>query len=238
MKRVLIVDDDPSIREMLDRYLGREGYQVDTASDSAAMNGLVDGQLFDIVILDLMLGTEDGLAIARQIRQKSDVPIIMLTAKGDEIDRIIGLEMGADDYLGKPFNPRELLASMKSVLRRSGQSSSSNGDRDSVGKIARFAGWTVDLGNRQTISPDNRNVDLTTGEFDLLMAFASNAQRVLSRDQLIDIAHGGKSYPFDRSIDIQVMRLRRKIEENIKSPALIKTVRGAGYMFASKVEWS
>ena len=236
MKRVLLVDDDPAIRDMLERYLSREGYQVHTASDSAAMNDLMDGQLFDIVILDLMIGSEDGLVIARQIRQESDVPIIMLTAKGDEIDRIIGLEMGADDYLAKPFNPRELLARMKSVLRRA--SPSSNGDRDSVGKVARFAGWTVDLGNRQTVSPDDREIDLTTSEFDLLVAFASNPQLVLSRNQLIDIAHGGKRYPYDRSVDIQVMRLRRKVEDDIKSPALIKTVRGTGYMFASKVHWS
>ncbi len=202
------------------------------------MNSLMDKQLFDIVILDLMIGTEDGLAIARQIRQDSDVPIIMLTAKGDEIDRIIGLEVGVDDYLAKPFNPRELLARMKSVLRRTAVCQPAPVGHETVGKVARFAGWIVNLENRQTVSPDNRKVDLTTGEFDLLVAFARNAQRVLSRDQFIDIAHGGKRYPFDRSVDIQVMRLRRKVEDDVKHPALIKTVRGTGYIFASKVEWS
>ena len=155
------------------------------------MNSLMDKQLFDIVILDLMIGTEDGLAIARQIRQDSDVPIIMLTAKGDEIDRIIGLEVGVDDYLAKPFNPRELLARMKSVLRRTAVCQPAPVGHETVGKVARFAGWIVNLENRQTVSPDNRKVDLTTGEFDLLVAFARNAQRVLSRDQFIDhLLHG------------------------------------------------
>lgn len=146
-KRVLIVDIDPSIRDMLERYLSREGYQARSASDSPVMNSLMDEQLFDIVILDLMIGTEDGLAIARQIRQESDVPIIMLTAKGDEIDRIIGLEMDADDYLDKPFNPGELLALMKSVPRRAALCQPEPVGHKTVSAVARFAGWTADVGN-------------------------------------------------------------------------------------------
>lgn len=238
MKRVLVIDDDPAIRDMLDRYLSKQGYLVNTAADSAAMNRLMVEYSFDLVILDLMLAGEDGLVLARRIRDGSDLPIIMLTAKGDEIDRIIGLEMGADDYLPKPFNPRELLARMKSVLRRTDAMQAGKANGSPAGDVARFAGWALDAAQREVRSASNQRIELTSGEFDLLCAFVAHPRRTLSREQLLDYAHGGKRFPFDRSIDIQVMRLRRKIEDDPKNPAIIKTVHGAGYIFTPKVYWS
>ncbi len=238
MKRVLVVDDDPSVRDMLERYLTRQGYWVRVADGAEAMNRLLLRHDFDLVTLDLMLAGEDGLALARQIRDGSDLPIIMVSAKGDEIDRIIGLEMGADDYLPKPFNPRELLARMKSVLRRADGMRASKVDSDPTGEVARFAGWVLDAAKREVLSAANERVELTSGEFDLLSAFVARPRRTLSREQLLDYAHGGKRFPFDRSIDIRVMRLRCKIEADPKNPVIIKTVRGAGYIFTPRVEWS
>ena len=237
-KQVLVVDDDPSIRDMLERYLGKQGYSVRTAVDSAAMNQLMGEYSFDLVILDLMLAGEDGLTLARRIRENSDLPIIMLTAKSDEIDRIIGLEMGADDYLPKPFNPRELLARMKSVLRRAGTEKAGKAKSAQPGEVACFDGWALDTAKREVRSAANGSVDLTSGEFDLLSAFVAHPRRTLSREQLLDFAHGGKRFPFDRSIDIQVMRLRRKIEIDPKNPLMIKTIHGAGYIFTPSVDWS
>lgn len=236
-RHVLVIDDDVAVRNMLERYLTKEGYRVTTGADSDAMYKHMRSRSFDLVILDLMLGDEDGLALARDIRATSQVPIIMVTAKGDEIDRIIGLEMGADDYIGKPFNPRELLARMKSVLRRSGRALSPDEDAIPLGEVAQFMGWTVLMAKREVVSPENQRINLTSGEFDLLATFVTHPRRVLSREQLLDYAHGDNKFSFDRSIDIQVMRLRRKIEVNAKDPALIKTVRGAGYVFTHAVEW-
>ena len=234
---ILIIDDDASVLSMLERYLTKQGYRVSVAADSESMRRRMRTRSFDLVILDLMLGHEDGLVLARDIRSGSDVPIIMLTAKGDEIDRIIGLEMGADDYIGKPFNPREVLARMKSVLRRCGPARKPDDDGAPAGEVAGFAGWHLLIAKREVVSPENKRVELTSGEFDLLSAFVTHSRRVLSREMLLDYARGGNSFSFDRSIDIQVMRLRRKIEVNAKDPAFIKTVRGSGYIFTPAVEW-
>ncbi len=237
-KHILVVDDDRAVRDSLTRYLTNHDFQVHCAPDGDTMNRLLAKHTFDLVVLDLMLGGEDGLTLARRIRDSSDLPIIMLTGKGDEIDRIVGLEMGADDYLPKPYNPRELLARIKSVLRRADKTSTATQVNASHGEDAHFAGWELDLAKRKLSSPEGKPIDLTSGEFDLLSAFAHHPQRVLSREQLLDYAGGHARFPFDRSVDIQVMRLRRKIEVNPQDPELIKTVRSVGYTFTEKVEWN
>ncbi len=231
---VLIVDDDREIRDLLGRFLTKHGYRVTTARDGKEMRRVLADWRIDLIVLDLMLPGEDGLSLCRQLRANSLIPIIMLTAMGEETDRIIGLEMGADDYLPKPFNPRELLARVKAVLRRARSEPAS--DRTSGDTIMIFAGWKIDLARRRLISPEDIVVDLTPGEFDLLVAFADHPQRVLSRDQLLDLARGRAAAPFDRSVDVQVSRLRRKIETDPMEPELIKTVRGGGYLFTASVE--
>ncbi len=188
----------------------------------------------DLIILDVMLPGKDGLAICRELRATKSIPVIMLTARGDPMDRIVGLEIGADDYLPKPFDVRELEARIKAVLRRSG-SESRDPDTALRAKLT-FAGWTLDAGQRHLISPEGVLVDLTSGEFELLLVFAERPQRILTRDQLLDLARGRDSTSFDRSIDIQVSRLRRKIEGDAKTPEIIKTVRGGGYLFAPAVQ--
>jgi two-component system OmpR family response regulator len=196
---------------------------------------LSQGQV-DLVILDLMLPGEDGLTLARGLRSESAIGIIILTGRGETVDRIIGLEMGADDYLPKPFHLRELLARVKSVLRRV---QSRTGDAPPPTRSrARFAGWSLDLSSRELLSPGGLEVRLTTGEFDLLSAFVNNAGQVLSRDRLLDLARNREAGPFDRTIDVQVGRLRRKLEDDAESPSLIKTVRGTGYIFTPSVELS
>jgi len=189
----------------------------------------------DLVILDLMLPGEDGLTLARALRQESTVGIIILTGRGEIVDRIIGLEMGADDYLPKPFHLRELLARVKSVLRRASSRSMEN-QAVSPRSKARFAGWNLDLSSRELLSPSGKEVRLTTGEFDLLAAFVNNANQVLTRDRLLDLARNREGGPFDRTIDVQVGRLRRKLEEDPQRPTMIKTVRGTGYIFTPPVE--
>ncbi len=231
--RLLVVDDDQAVRESLERYLSVHGYRVRTAADGKSMRRLLGEHAFDLVILDLMLGGEDGLELARGIRERSGLPIIMLTAKGDEIDRIIGLEMGADDYLAKPYNPRELLARVKSVLRRARREARSEARPASR---YRFAGWLLDCVQRELISSDGHEVSLTSGEFELLVAFVTHPHRVLSRDLLLDLMPKRRGEPFDRSVDVQVLRLRRKIEADPASPKILKTVRGGGYVFAPTVE--
>lgn len=230
---ILIVDDDPEIRDLLGRYLRKHGYRVDAAADGRAMTRLLETGRFDLVVLDLMLPGEDGLSLCRRLRASSDLPIIMLTAMGEETDRIVGLEMGADDYLPKPFNPRELLARIKAVLRRGG--GQHRPDEEASAGLE-FDGWRIELGRRELLGPDGVAVPLTSGEFDLLLALAERPQRVLSRDQLLDLTRGRSAQPFDRSIDVQLSRLRRKIEADPKAPQLIKTVRGGGYMLAARVE--
>ena len=228
---ILVVDDDREIRDLLNRFLVKHGLRVSTARDGTEMTRILDGAAIDLVVLDLMLPGEDGLSLCRKLRSTTNLPVIMLTAMGEDTDRIVGLEMGADDYLPKPFNPRELLARIKAVLRRvqSLPAASPKGD------TAKFDGWVLDLGSRRLTSPQGEEVELSTGEYDLLLAFATHPRRVLSRDQLLDLARGRTAAPFDRSVDIQVMRLRRKIEVDPKEPRLIKTVRGGGYMFAAEV---
>lgn len=231
---LLIVDDDREIRDLLSRFLRRQGYRVDTAGDGREMRqSLTDWQI-DLVILDRMLPGEDGLTLCRKLRADSQVPIIMLTVLGAETDRIVGLEMGADDYLAKPFSPHELLARIKAVLRRVQDLPIEEAQQKEA--VLRFAGWTLDRARRRLESADGVKVALSDGEFDLLVAFAEHPQRVLSREQLLDLARGRSPIPFDRSVDMQVGRLRRKIEENPEEPEIIQTVRGRGYVFTPPVE--
>ena len=235
---LLIVDDDREIRELLSRFLRKHGFRTSVAVDGREMRKALAEQAIDLVVLDLMLPGEDGLSVCRRLRSDSTIPVIMLTAMGEEIDRIIGLEMGADDYLAKPFNPRDLLARIKAVLRRTGASAvhaTRAADEQSTMRV-RFDAWTLDLNKRELISPSGVLVPLSGGEFALLATFVAHPQRVLSRDQLLDFARGRDAQPFDRSVDVQVSRLRRKIEDDPHEPALIKTVRGGGYLFAPKVE--
>jgi two-component system OmpR family response regulator len=232
--RLLIVDDDREIRDLVARFLSRHGYSIEPARDARQMSAALAAGRFDLVILDIMLPDRSGLDICREMRARSPMPILMLTAMADETDRIVGLEMGADDYLAKPFNPRELLARVRAILRRSGtQAAASNG---AAAKRLRFSGWKLDIGRRRLESPEGMLVDLTTGEYELLIAFVEHPQRVLSRNQLLDLARGRDATPFDRSIDVQVSRVRRKLEQDPKAPAMIITVRGDGYMFTPEVE--
>jgi two-component system OmpR family response regulator len=232
---ILVVDDQKEICEVVQQYLSSEGYRVSVANDGGGMRRVMDGAEVDLVILDLMLPGEDGLTLARQLREESTVGIIILTGRGETVDRIIGLEMGADDYLPKPFHLRELLARVKSVLRRA--SSRAQKEKPSGARArARFAGWHLDLSTRELVSPDGGEVRLTTGEFDLLAAFVNNANQVLSRDRLLDLARNREAGPFDRTIDVQVGRLRRKLEPDPQKPTMIKTVRGTGYIFTPPVE--
>jgi two-component system OmpR family response regulator len=235
---ILIVDDDREIRDLLSRFLVKNSYRATAAADGREMQKALAGRAIDLIVLDLMLPGEDGLALCRRLRGESSTPVIMLTAKGDEIDRIVGLEMGADDYLAKPFSARELLARIKAVLRRAGaaQGGLAGARQEPSSTVLAFAGWRLDLGNRELTSPDGVLVALSAGEFGLLAALASHPQRVLSRDQLLDLARGREAQAFDRSIDVQVSRLRRKIEADPREPTLIKTVRGGGYLFTPKVE--
>jgi two-component system, OmpR family, response regulator len=230
---ILVVDDDREIRDLIGRFLSRHGYRVTAVGDGRDMHQALADWHIDLVVLDLMLPGEDGLSLCRALRARSQIPVIMLTMMGEETDRIIGLEVGADDYLAKPFNPRELLARIKAVLRRarSDPAAAAAGGRSKLD----FAGWRLDPGLRRLQSPQGLVVDLTTGEFDLLVAFVEHPQRVLSRDQLLDLTHGRTEAPFDRSIDMQVSRLRHKIEANPKTPELIKTLRGGGYVFTALV---
>jgi len=233
---ILVVDDDREIRDLLARFLRKHGFRVDSAADGRKMWRQLDNGRFDLVVLDLMLPGEDGLSLCRRLRAQAGpaTPVIMLTAIGEEMDRIIGLEMGADDYLAKPFNPRELLARIRAVLRRSGTApapSQATGPDDLF-----FAGWHLALDQRELRAPDGYLVDLTGGEFELLCALASRPNRLLSRQQLLDQTKGRDTVAFDRAIDVQISRLRGKIEADPKNPTMIKTVRGAGYFFAVTVE--
>ena len=236
---ILIVDDDPEIAALVSEFLSQYDFTVTAVGDGKEMRQALGRARFDLVILDLMLPGEDGLTLCRFLRDTTALPIIMLTAMGGETDRVVGLEMGADDYIAKPFSARELLARIKAVLRRGAPRAQSGEETGEEGTSAtetlRFSGWSLDVGRRQLRSADGVLVELTSGEFDLLHAFLLNPQRVLNRDQLLDFARGRISGPFDRTIDVQVGRLRRKLEIDPKKPELIKTVRGGGYMLASEV---
>jgi two-component system OmpR family response regulator len=234
--QLLVVDDDREIRDLLAGFLARHGFRVLTAGDGKEMRKAIADRRIDLVVLDLMLPGEDGLALCRELRARSELPVIMLTAMREEIDRIVGLELGADDYLPKPFNPRELLARIKAVLRRTGGERRASEPKS--GGILRFADWRLDPRGRRLMAADGHEVELTAGEFDLLTVFAERPGRVLSREQLLDLTRGREAAAFDRSIDSQVSRLRRKLEPDTARPTLIKTVRASGYVFTPTVEQS
>ena len=231
---ILVVDDDPQVRQLIADYLGTQDYRVSVAADGGEMTRLLAESAVDLIVLDLKLPGEDGLSLARKLRAESDIPIIMLTGQSDPIDRVVGLELGADDYLTKPFNPRELLARIKAVLRRF-KAREPAPQADSKIKAYRFADWELNLAARRLIDPKGEAVTLTNPEFNLLMAFLQAPQRVLSRDQLLELSRVHSDEVFDRSIDSVILRLRRKLEANPREPRLIKTEWGAGYLFAAAV---
>ena len=231
-KKILVVDDDPELTELLRSYLGSNGYTVATAGDGRAMHEMLKAFEPDMLILDLMLPGEDGLTLCRNLRAASRLPILMLTARGDDMDRIIGLEMGADDYLPKPFNPRELLARIRSILRRAEDHAS----RERPARRLLFAGWTLDLSAHHLLDANGVVIALSTGEFRLLHLLAETPNCVFSRDQLTDALAGRDAGPFDRTIDVMISRLRRRLNDDARDPQLIKTVRSEGYMLAAKVE--
>jgi two-component system OmpR family response regulator len=233
---ILVVDDDREICSLVSQFLSKHSLRVSTARDGTEMLRALEVSRIDLVVLDLMLPGEDGLSLCRKLRAQGAIPVIMLTAMGEEIDRILGLEMGADDYLAKPFNPRELLARVRAVLRRVGALPALVNETQSSGRVLVFDGWRLDLAKRELKNGAGEIVMLSSGEFDLIQAFAERPQRVLTRDQLLDLARGRAAVLYDRSVDIQVMRLRRKIEQNPKDPQLIKTVRSGGYMFTPAVQ--
>ncbi len=232
-KNILVVDDDNEIRQLLQEYLQQNGLGVFTAADGVEMDQVLAANSVDLIILDLMLPGEDGLEICRRLRVERDIPIIMLTARGEDTDRIVGLEMGADDYLPKPFNPRELLARIKVVLRRLTRNVI---EEPKTPDKFYFDGWELDLVNRQVISPSKVVVPLSGAEYRLLQIFLEHANRVLTRDQLMDWIVGRENAPFDRSIDVQVSRLRQRLSDSGRSPKLIKTIRGEGYVFTATVK--
>ncbi|MDR3533099.1 MAG: response regulator [Rhodopila sp.] len=231
---ILIVDDHREIRELVGRALTKEGFRVTAVGDGRAMRRALADAHIDLILLDLMLPGEDGLSLCRSIRADSHVPIIMLTAKGEEVDRVIGLEMGADDYLAKPFGSRELVARIRAVLRRSNQPPPTS-DPPADSRDYSFDRWVLNTGNRELLREDGVAVPLSTGEYELLLALVERPQRVLSRDQLLDLARGRAAAAFDRSIDTQVSRLRKKLERDPAEPRIIKTIWGGGYMFAVAV---
>ncbi len=232
---ILVVDDEPEIAEVLRRYLTGQGYTVSTAESGAAMRQIMAEAAVDLVLLDLGLPGEDGLELMRSLRRTSSVAVIVVTGRGEQVDRIVGLEVGADDYVTKPFDVRELGARVRSVLRRTLDKAAA-ADSNAPLEIARFAGWTLHLAGRRLDSPQGKAVDLTTGEFELLAALVKSPGRVFSRDELLEATRNREAGPFDRTIDVQVGRLRRKIEADPQRPELIKSVRGAGYVLTSKVE--
>ncbi len=232
-EHLLVVDDDPRIRQMLTRYFEDEGYVVSTASNDLEMRAALLQANFDIILLDWVLpGGEDGLDLAREIRAQSDIPIIMLTGRDDVVDRIVGIEVGADDYIAKPFHLREVHARLKSILRR--RQPMTKARENEPTDIIHFEGWQLDIGKRQLLSPDKNEIELTTGEFDMLVVFARHAGRVLSREFLMELTRGRNLEVYDRTIDAQIARLRKKIETNPTHPQLIKSIRGVGYVFTAK----
>jgi len=236
MPHILVVDDNREIRDLVDKFLVQYDFRVTAVAEGKAMRRVLEIGHVDLVVLDLMLPGEDGLSLCRWLRgEKPSLPIIMVTAIGSEADRIVGLEMGADDYLPKPFSARELLARIRAVLRRTAGVVATAPVEKEKGAIYRFAGWTLDVPCRSLSSPDSMLVPLSSGEFDMLLVLVQHPHRVLNRDQLLDLARGRSSVSFDRSIDTQISRLRRKIELDQKDPAIIKTVWGEGYIFSAPV---
>jgi len=230
---ILVVDDDREIRSLLREYLEKHDYRVTTAANGREMRMATAAAMPDLVVLDLMLPGEDGLELCRELRARSSVPIIMLTARGEETDRVVGLELGADDYMAKPFSARELVARIKSVLRRA-RSLPENLRPEPVESF-RFAGWTLDLATRDLLSPEGVVVALSGTEFRLLRVFLDHPHRVLTRDQLVDLMLSRDAGPFDRAVDVQVSRLRHRLGDDGREPAILKTVRGVGYVLAADV---
>jgi len=228
--RILIVDDDPEICDLLAGFLRQHGMEVDTAADGEAMFDAIAARQPSLIVLDIMMPGEDGLSLCRKLSAQGNIPVIMLTAVAEEADRIVGLEMGADDYLSKPFNPRELLARIRAVLRRASTASQASGS------LLCFGSWQLDPGRMELTRTDGTLVPLSSGEFRLLQVFAEHPQQVLSRDFLLERTHGRESGPYDRSVDIQLSRLRRKLGDDPKEPQLIKTVRSGGYLFSPPVQ--
>jgi two-component system OmpR family response regulator len=230
--RILLVEDDREIAAMIVELLRDSKFEAVTVGSAAEMDLVMRDQTFDLIVLDAMLPGEDGFSICRRLRGAAVTPIIMLTALKDDIDRIVGIELGADDYITKPFNPRELIARIKGLLRRASYSPEQRAPQARM----EFAGWLVDPVPRQLVSPDGVHVSMTTAEFDVLLAFCRNPGRVLTREQLLGLTHAGLAGPVERSIDVHVSRVRQKIEPNVRDPAYIKTVRLGGYLFTPKVE--
>lgn len=240
-KHIIITDDDQEIRQLLSEFLSKHGYQVNTAENGEQLLLLLEDKTkpCDLIILDVMMPGPDGIEVCRRIRQESNIPIVMLTAVSDDTDKILGLEFGADDYIAKPFNPRELLARIKAVLRRSQETLATPPEqipKRNRPPVYEFAGWQLDTAIRRLVSPDAMEVPLSGGAYDLLLAFLEHPQRVLSRDYLLEITRNRTAEPFDRSIDVQVSRLRQKLEVDAKDPKMLKTVRTGGYLFTAAVK--
>ncbi len=235
-KTILVVDDDPEILRMVSTYLTGEGYGVETASNGARMGDILESQDVDLVILDLGLPGQDGLELARGLRAKSDIGIIILTGRGEVVDRVVGLEIGADDYLTKPVSLRELLARVRSVLRR--QAAALARRNPAAPNRARFAGWSLDFNARKLTTSEGTEVPLTTAEFRLLGALVVEAQQPVHRDRLLELVAEREWTPYDRSVDVLVGKLRQKVEKDPKSPSLIRTERGVGYLLSADVELS
>jgi len=230
---IAVVEDDPEIGALVAALLRREGFEAENVPDAVAFDRLRSRRRVDLAVLDVMLPGEDGFSLCRRLRAEGQIPILMVTARADDVDRIVGLEIGADDYLAKPFNPRELVARVRAILRRTRDA---HRPVPAVGERFRFAGFSLDTATRLLSAPHGAPIELTGGEYDLLLTLLRHAQRVLSRDQLLDWTRGRSAMPFDRSIDVQIGRLRRKLEAHPGGAALIKTVRGGGYVLAAEVD--
>ena len=233
--QILIVDDEPSVRKLLRKCLEKEGFQIHEAANGAEMHAAIESHPIDLVTLDISLGGEDGLDLARELRTDSQVPIIMVSGKGELIDTVVGLEVGADDYISKPFQLREVVARVRAVLRRYQTTSAQSTPSDDGKHCYRFNNWTLDSSTRELLDADNIPVSITSGEFDLLLLFVTAPRRVLSRDQIMDSLRGNEWLPNDRTIDNQVARLRKKLTVPAGEVSLIKTVRGTGYLFTAEV---
>ena len=233
---VVAIDDDAAMRQLISEYLQQNDLRVTTVATGSELQKVLAENPVDVVVLDLRLAGEDGMQIARQLRETSAIPIIIVSGRNDEADRVMGLELGADDYLTKPFSPRELLARVRAVLRRYHRENESAPLRDEKRRAYRFGEWELNLRTRRLTGPDGARIELTNGEFSLLQAFCAAPQRVLSRDQLLDLSRLHSAEVYDRSIDVQILRLRRKIEVDPTQPEYIKTERGAGYLFDVPVE--
>lgn len=240
-KRILIVDDDTALADSLKRYFVEYGFDVSAAVDGAALREVLSKESVDLIILDLMLPGENGFDLAREIRRDSDIPIIILTGMSDEADRVVGLELGADDYVAKPFSPRELLARVNAILRRSAATAKAVADSPlppALERVGIFSGWRIELGRRRLINPLGDEIRLTAGEFSVLVMLVENSRRVLTREQILDCFANGESDVFDRSVDTRISRLRRRIEADPRNPTFLKTEWGIGYYFDTDVEWT